>query len=87
MSARTRFCVQFSGFRPQSSKKTRLLFSDSTSDDVRDIWKLLYDVEPPADIELVAGCKYIIEQITNVIFVTIPTICVFFLLNLVSAIC
>lgn len=58
MSEKNRFCVQFSGSQPHCAKKTRLLYSDSKPEDIRDIWKLIYDApEAPQDIEIVAGSR------------------------------
>nr|XP_018673479.1 uncharacterized protein LOC100186892 [Ciona intestinalis] len=52
---RSRFCVQFSGTQPHCSKKTRLLYNDSTVEDIRNIWKVIYGTQSPEQIEMIAG--------------------------------
>uniref|UniRef100_H2YRI5 Uncharacterized protein n=1 Tax=Ciona savignyi TaxID=51511 RepID=H2YRI5_CIOSA len=52
---RNRFCVQFCGAQPHCSKKTRLLYSDSSVDDIRAIWNVIYGTPAPEEIEIIVG--------------------------------
>ncbi|XP_039274145.2 uncharacterized protein LOC120348096 isoform X1 [Styela clava] len=69
MSERTRFCVLFAGTDEAQPVKTRLLYSDSTKDDILSIWKQIYDEEAPDNAELIISenCIYKLEDEDDIV--------------------
>jgi len=57
MTENAKFAACFSGLGELCRAKVSMLCSSSSSDDVRKIWKDVYNDEPPPEIEIVAEGK------------------------------
>lgn len=55
---RSRFCVLFRGTEEKHPVKTRLLYNDSSKEDINEIWSQIYEEAAPADAGLIIGGKY-----------------------------